>query len=125
MNCHCNPSFDMRCKCYPSHIEFEKRHGKGTAGWGKNPGYEDNWGNCPERNMQAYDLLTCCSVISEKLDDPEAIVEELALIGITKPADIAWVQQHIAHTFTTGSIPLLNDHTFLHGCVHAYSASPA
>ena len=45
--------------------------------------------------MQAYDLLTNCSVISEKLDDPEAIVEELALIGITKPADIAEVQQYI------------------------------
>ena len=45
--------------------------------------------------MQAYDLLTNCSVISEKLDDPKAIVEELALIGITKPADIAEVQQYI------------------------------
>ena len=95
MYCHCNPTFDMRCKCYPSHIEFEKRHGKGTAGWWKKPGHEDNWGNCPERNMQAYDLLTNCSVISEKLDDPKAIVEELALIGITKPADIAEVQQYI------------------------------
>ena len=45
--------------------------------------------------MQAYDLLTNCSVISEKLHDPKAIVEELALIGITKPADIAEVQQYI------------------------------
>ena len=85
----------MRCKCYPPHIAFEQRHGKDTAGWYKKPGYMDNWSNCPERAVQAYDLLTNCSVIMDKLNDPEAIVEELALVGITKPAEIAQVQQII------------------------------
>ena len=49
MHCYCTDTFDMRCKCYPSHAPFEACYGPKSAGWWKKPGYADNWDTCPQR----------------------------------------------------------------------------
>ena len=53
--CACSPSFDMRCKCFPDPTPFKARFGDCT--WYKEPGYTDNWSNCPQRTQQAMDIL--------------------------------------------------------------------
>ena len=88
MDCYCTDTFDMRCKCYPSHAPFEACYGPKSAGWWKKPGYADNWDACPQRAVQAWDLLHTTSSISETLTCKASILKPLALMGITSTEDL-------------------------------------
>ena len=93
MPCYCSDSFDMRCKCFPSHTPFEACYGPDSAGWWKKPGHADNWEACPQRVFQAYDLLQNTSCLADTVTCKAAIVKPLALMGITSTEDLQTIYE--------------------------------
>ena len=93
MHCNCSDSFDMRCKCFPSHTPFEACYGPDSAGWWKKPGHADNWEACPQRVVQAWGLLHNTSCLSDTVTCKAAIVKPLALMVITSTEDLQTIYE--------------------------------